>query len=314
MTESPTRQAAIVGLFIAVGLAILAGAVLTVGNLDDAFSRKIHVTAVFDGVSGLKTGSNIWFSGVKVGTVDDLQFTEDSKVEVSMALDRDAARFIHVDSLAKVGSDGLIGNRIVVLYEGTPDARPLTEGDVLTVGEAVSPEDVLAMIQRNNENLLEITMDLETITGRLAAGEGSAGRLLVDDELYDRLNGAVVGLDDASEDAQALLTSLSTFSDTLNHDGARVVGGLAQGIANPRSPVGMALHDEQAAADLEATLRQMNTSSELLAQDLEALQHTILLRGYFKKKAKREGPDDVNAVREPAEELWVPIVPSESPR
>jgi phospholipid/cholesterol/gamma-HCH transport system substrate-binding protein len=67
-----------------------------------------------------------------------------------------------------------------------------------------------------------------------------------------------------------------------------VVGGLAAGIADPGSPAGVLLHDEQTAADLQATAASLRAASALLAEDLEAAQHNVLLRGWFKKKERRE--------------------------
>ena len=62
MNPSPNRQAVVVGLFTAAAIAILAGAVLTIGDINDSFTRKVTVTAVFDEVSGLKKGDNMAYS------------------------------------------------------------------------------------------------------------------------------------------------------------------------------------------------------------------------------------------------------------
>ena len=168
MTPSPNRQAVIVGLFITVAIAILSGGILTIGNLNDTFSHKITVSAIFDEVNGLQQGDNIWFSGLKVGTVKKLAFLGNAQVEVQMKIDQEATQFIYEDALAKISSDGLIGNKIVVLYDGTPDTATLQDGDVLRIGKAASTEEIMAMLQENNTNLLAITTDLRGISSKLA--------------------------------------------------------------------------------------------------------------------------------------------------
>lgn len=141
MSEAPPRQAVVVGLFVAVGVVLLAGGILTIGNLRNTFTRKVAVTVVFDQVGGLQTGDNVWFSGMKVGTVQSLAFHGGSDIEVGLTIDREAAQYIPKDVLAKVGSDGLIGNRIVVLYD-EPQGGPVAEdGDVLQAGKAISTEE-----------------------------------------------------------------------------------------------------------------------------------------------------------------------------
>lgn len=316
MNPSPNRQAVVVGLFTATATAILAGAVLTIGDINETFTRKITVTAVFNEVSGLKKGDNIWFSGVKVGTVKALSFHGSSDVEVVLQVDREATPFIHKDVLAKISSDGLIGNRIVVLYDGSPDAPPLQEGDVLSIGKTVSTEEIMATLQENNRNLLGITSDLKVVSGKLAAGEGTLGKLLTDESLYASVNDTAATLNGASVNAQTMTSSLSTFASKLNEKGSlpndlvtdkttyasltatvselhetgarasALVGTLATGVANPESPVGALLGDSAAGGDLKQTLENLNRGTVLLNEDLEAVQHNFLLRGFFKKRDK----------------------------
>lgn len=311
MNQSPKRQQVIVGLFVAVAITILAGGILTVGDLNDSFARKITVTAIFPEVSGLKKGDNIWFSGVKIGMVTKLAFRGEGEVEVEMKIDQDAVSYLHDDTIAKIGSDGLIGNRIVVLYGGTPRAPVLADGDVLATGMSVSTEEIMAVLQENNANVLEIT-------GRLTRGEGTLGKLLVDEEIYASLKETVGTLGVASESAKDLTASLAVFSEKLNREGSlpndlvtdqtmypalksgvgklehasdkasELLAGLAEGAANPNTPISTLMHDESAGTDLKVTFENLSESSSLLAEDLEALQHTFLLKHFFKKKARAE--------------------------
>lgn len=330
MSPTPQRQAVIVGLFVTAGIAILVGGILTIGNLNDTFTRKVTVTAVFDEVSGLTAGDNIWFSGLKVGIVTKLRFQGDSQVAVEMKVDEDATLYIHQDALAKIGSDGLIGSRIVVLYGGTAQAPLLQDGDVLAIGETVSTEAIMATLQANNENLLAVTTDLKVISSDLAAGKGTLGRLLQDDALYDDVSQTVAGMHAASDNAVALTASLADFSADLNRAGglpkdivtdrttyaaltttvahlqeasehsSTLMGGLARGAADSETVVGTLVLDNEAGADLKATLDNLNDSSRLLAEDLEAAQHSFLLRHFFKKKERA-------AARAAAESSTVPV-------
>ena len=316
MSESPNRQAVIVGLFVTFAVLILVGGIFTIGSLSAGFSRKVHVTTVFDEVNGLQAGSNIWFSGVKVGTVKRVSFAAGPQVQVEMAIDEDATPYIHNDVLAKISSDGLIGNKLVVLYEGTPEAPPIADGDVLVSGKELSTTDLMASFQQNSAQLLALTTDLKAISGQIAAGEGSVGKLLSDDELYRNVTTTVASLHDASVNAQVMTANLSTFASKMNQDGtlpnelvtdretyaslttsvkkleevatdaARVVDGLEQGATNPDSAVGTLLLDEEAGKDLKQTLENLNTGTVLLSDNLEAMQHNFLLRGFFKKKEK----------------------------
>lgn len=319
MRTDTNRRAVIVGLFIALSITLFGGAILTVGDLGERFTRKIAVSAVFDDVGGLQVGDNVWFSGLKVGTVRTLGFhggPTGSAVEVGFAINRAAAEFIPADAVARVGTDGLIGNKIVVLYDGTPGGPLVADGAVLEVGASVTTDDMKDMLQRNNENLLAITADLRALTSQLASSEGSAARLIADDTLYPKLEATVSALEVASANAQQLTASLSTFAGKLNREGSlpndlatdeelygsltdsirdlrqvtehatAVVARLDRGTADPTTPAGVVLGDPQAAADLKSVLSNLDEGSRLLSEDLEAMQHNVLLRGYFKKRER----------------------------
>lgn len=316
MNDRSNRVAVIVGLFVLFGLLILVGGILTIGDLRDTFTRKMAVTAVFDEVGGLKTGDNVWFSGVKVGVVKELQLQDASRVEVGLTIDRDAARFIPDDALARVGSDGLIGNKIVVLYAGTPDGPRITDGKVLGVEDRISTEEMIAMLQENNANLHAITGDLKVLTAQLAAGEGSAGRLLMEDGLYEDLSASAASLRQTAERTPQLVSQMNRFTSKLNQEGtlpndlvtdretwakltasvqdlqkvAEHAGALAdkldQGVNDPGTPLGTMVGDQAAGDDLQTVLANLVESSRLLSEDLEAAQHNLLLRGFFRKKEK----------------------------
>lgn len=317
MTPSPNRQAVIMGLFVATATAILAGAVLMVGDLNDTFTRKIAVHAVFDDVGGLQAGDNIWFSGVKVGTVKALVFRAAAEVEVTLKIDAGASAFIHRDVQAKLGSDGLIGSKIVVIFGGSDTAPPIVEGDVIQTATAISTEQIMTTLQANNENLLAITTDIRGVTEKLAAGEGTIGKLLGDETLYTQAAATVATLGDASDSAKQVTASLAVFSAKLNRPGslphdlvtdtttyaeltqavgklhqasasaATLADGLAAGAADPNSAAGTLLHDPGAGADVKAVLSNLSAGTVLLNDDLEAAQHNFLLRGFFKKRSKR---------------------------
>ena len=75
MEAKKNKRAVMVGLFVAIGIIIFLAGIFTLGGQQKAFVRTVSVTAVFDDVSGLQQGNNVWFSGVKVGTVKRLNFT-----------------------------------------------------------------------------------------------------------------------------------------------------------------------------------------------------------------------------------------------
>jgi phospholipid/cholesterol/gamma-HCH transport system substrate-binding protein len=318
MSTSPNKRAVTVGIFVVLGLVFLIAGILVIGNIHQTFSKKLRVTTLFDDVNGLQKGSNIWFSGVKIGTVKQVDFYGASQVKVIMNIDREAQQYIRKDAKVKISTDGLIGNKIIVIYGGTAKTSFVTEDDTLNVEKTFSTEDMINTLQENNVNLLSITTDFKAISKKIASGEGTIGKLLNDDAVFKNIEATTASLKNASDKAQQLMTSLSTFTSKLNQKGTlandlvtdtvmvaslrstvkelnQVAGNastfitdLKQSANDPKSMVGTLLKDEQSAAHLKETMKNLDSGSKKLDEDLEALQHNFLLRKFFRKKAKEE--------------------------
>ena len=318
MNESPNKRAVIVGVFVLVGILFFIGGILMIGNLHETFKSKMKVVSLFDDVGGLKKGNNIWFSGVKIGTVSNLRFYGTSQVEVSMNIETKVQQYIRKDAKVKIGSDGLIGNKILVIYGGTTAAPEVQEGDTLGVEKTFTSDDMINTLQANNVNVLAITADLKVITKQLAAGEGTIGKLLTDDAIYTHINAATASLQTASAKADQLVSTLSTFSSNLNKKGtlanelttdtvvfksvkasikqlqqiadtaSAFVADLKKASKNPNSTVGVLLRDEQSGARIKETIKNLESSSQKLDEDLKAVQSNFLLKRYFKNKAKEK--------------------------
>lgn len=321
MKSTITRRATIVGLFLVFGLVILVAGILTIGNLHDRFVKKSMITTIFDEVNGLQSGNNVWFSGVKIGIVKTLHFYGKSQVIVDMQIDQASQPYIRNDAKAKISTDGLIGNKIVVIFGGTDNAPNIAEGDTLKAEKALATEDMMNTLQENNKNILSITNDFKVISKKIKDGEGTLGKLLTDESLYDNLEKTVAVLNKAVVNAEKLTASISEFGTKMNQKGSltndlvsdtivfntlkatvmelKKVAATAADMTtnlknattdlnNSNSPAGVILHDQPAAADLKAIIKNLETGTQKLNEDLEALQHNFLLKGYFKKKEKNK--------------------------
>ena len=231
--------------------------------------------------------------------------------------------YIHKDAKAKISSESLIGNKIVVLTEGSPQSPVIQPGDILEIQPSLNTDDMMNTLQQNNKNLLAITTDLKGLTQGLVKGQGSLGKLLRDESLVNSLQQTLNKLNIAAGNAQSFASDLSSYTARLQSKGSlanelvtdtivfnrlrssviklnqiaqsaeEIVNNLKQtssdlhaSLNSTSSPLGVMLNDTQAAADLKTTLSNLNVASEKMDEDLEAVQHNFLLRGFFRKKAK----------------------------
>ena len=220
MSTDNKRKGVIVGLFVFFGILIIVVAVLTLGGQKKTFVKAMHVRAQFKDVNGLAVGNNIWFSGVKIGTIKSINFAPDASVVVVLNIEEKVKQYIHQDSKAKIGSDGLIGNKIVVIYGGTANSPEVQENSLLAVESALDPEQIMTTLQANNKNLLAITSDFKTISANLSAGKGSVGKLLNDDAVYNELTTAMTSLKNATVHANAISNDLAGYTAKLKTKGS----------------------------------------------------------------------------------------------
>lgn len=329
MRSTKNTRAVVIGIFIIVGLIIFVLGVITLSGQRKSFSNAVSLVAIFDNVEGLQAGSNVWLNGVKVGTVKDVRFNEDGKVAVSLGVDEKMQTYIHKDAKAKVGSDGLIGNKIIVLYGGTPASPTVNDGDVLAVEKIAGMEDMMATFQSNNENLLSITGDFKEISSKLANGQGTIGKLLNDETLSNSMELALANLQRAASNATEISRDVSAYTSQLQKEGTLandlvtdtvIFNNLRSSVAeidqlskkanevmatlqtasntvntsltDKNTPAGAMLQDKETAASLKATIKNLETSTKKLDENMEALQHNFLLRGFFRKREKEAAKSD----------------------
>ncbi len=317
-----------VGIFIFIGLAIFIAGVLTLGGQKKTFEKKIPVRAIFNDVGGLLEGNNVWFSGVKVGTIKKINIIGNAKVEVVMSVENKVHKFIKKDAKAKISSEGFIGNKIVVIYGGSMQSAMIAEDGVLSVESGINTDEIMATFQENNKNLLDITSDIKLITKRISDGKGTIGKLLTDETLMSNMQSAVIGLNQASANARQLTADISNYTSRLQSEGSLTndlitdtvifsrmqatvlqlqqaaatanevtenikaasinVKEVSNNLSNAKSPAGVLLNDQEAGKNLKTTLENLQLGTKKLDENMEALQHNFLLRGFFKKKAKNE--------------------------
>lgn len=326
MSELKDKKKAIrVGIFLFGGLIIFLLGIFTLGGQRKTFVKSFQLKVVFDDIQGLKIGNNVWFSGVKVGTIKKIQFYGTSQVEVTLSVEEEAHKYIHKNAKASIGSDGLIGNKIVVLDGGSPKFPFIEDGDKIAVNTTLSTDDIMKTLQVNNKNLVDITSDFKVLAKNLIDGKGTIGALLTDQQIAENFKTIVSNLQNATASTNRMASQLNTFSGKLNTKGgladkmltdtavfARLQNSVAEfqktatsaaaltdnlnkasaKLNDKDNVAGVMLNDPASAEQIRSTIKNLQTSSKKLDENLEALQHNFLLRGFFKNKAKEEASKD----------------------
>jgi phospholipid/cholesterol/gamma-HCH transport system substrate-binding protein len=182
------------GLFVVGGLALFVLAIFIIGKQKNLFNPVFKLTTTFYNVSGLQVGNNIRFSGINVGTVDNISIVNDSTVKVDMLVRQEVKQFIKSDCIVAIGSEGLIGDRLLIITQGSSEAKLARAGEELLSVEPVETDAIMASIQITAANAEIITEQLAEIMYKINGGEGTLGRLIQDTTIARNIDQTIINL------------------------------------------------------------------------------------------------------------------------
>ena len=187
------------GLFIAGGLAVFVIAIFIIGKQENLFDPVFKLTTTFYNVSGLEVGSNIRFSGINVGTIDNINIINDTTVGVDMLIKKSVQQFIKNDCIAGIGSAGIIGDRILIISQGSYDAPLVKDGGNIKSKEPVETDAIMESMKITADNAEIISSQLAEIMINMNSGKGTLGRLIQDSTIAKNIDKTIINLRKSSK-------------------------------------------------------------------------------------------------------------------
>lgn len=312
------------GIFVLAGLVLLIVALYALGKNRNLFGTQFELKTRFRDVNGLLVGNNVRFSGIDVGSVRSVTILNDTTIEVVMNVDRKMKSFIRVNAVASLGTDGLIGNRVINIAPADASAPFVTGGELLPSRGEVNTQQMLQTLSRTNESVAVIADEL-LVTIQRINNSAQLTRLLSDESLGNNLKASLLNLNRATANAALLMdnanatlllasegqgmlatiltdTALATeLRRTVTQlqaveNGARqlagdldaVVGAVDRDYREGAGPVGALLRDSIMTLRLSNSLDNVERGTAAFNENMEALKHNFFFRGYFKKLEKKK--------------------------
>ena len=286
------------GIFIAGGIAIFVVAIFIIGKQQNLFNPVFKITTNFYNVSGLQAGNNIRFSGIDVGIVDNIKIINDSTVQVDMLVRKDVQQFIKADSYASISSSGIIGDKIIIITQGSANSPLAEDGQHILSKEPLETDEIMKSLKTSAESAEVITLQLAEIMTNINNGQGMLGRLIQDSTIAENVNLTIEnfkksseGLDETIEVTQE---NVFAFMESLQKTAAKTevasneLGEIMTKINSGEGAIGMLLKDTSIVNNIDETIINLKESSVGLNENMEALKHNFLFRRYFRRKAKEE--------------------------
>lgn len=315
------KYAFVIGIFIAVAIAVFILAVLMVSGENNFFSKKFTLKVSFNNITGLKEGNNVWYSGMKVGTVEQIILKGNKLIEVVLSVEEKAHPFIFKNATARISSEGFVGNKIVVIEGGSEQLGVIGPGSYIKMASATGSDDLLATMSQSTNNLLAITENVLGMTQKISRGEGAIGKMIYDPALAVKLENSATSIYDATAGSKQVIGNLQQFLGRLNAQGSSVnklledtvifsqikksvvqmntavnrteeftrnLENLSAKLAGENNTVNLLLNDPKSTEDIKTMIENLRAASIRLNEDLEALQKHWLLRGVLKSKAEKQ--------------------------
>ena len=320
--KNTSSQKLRLGLFIIFGSILFIVGVYLIGQRQNMFKKTFTISAFFQNVNGLQNGNNVRFSGIDIGTVKTITMINDSTIKVDMNIDEKIIMHIKKDAIATIGSDGLVGNMIVNIVPGNGLAETINNGDTIASYSKIGADDILSTLSVSSENAAILTSDLLKITTAMVKGKGTVAMLLNDSTMATDLKQSINNLKIASRSATNTITELNEIITSLKTNDETVLGMLMNDTISGNKLKDVITHLETSSKEIElvtkninetitkinssegalnyvttdtalvssirSTLKNINEGTDKFNQNMEALKHNFLTRGYFKKLERQE--------------------------
>ena len=310
------KQKIKLGLFIIGSTILLIASLYLIGREQHVFGSSFEAHMIFTHVKGLKEGNNVRYAGINMGTVKSVVLINDSLICVTARLNKDLKGHLKKNVLVRITSDGLVGSRVIDIKPGSGDAPLIKEGDTLFAEKEVVSQDLIRTLQNTNNNLSVLSEELLKITRSVNKGEGTLGRLLYDEKMAMDLKSIIVNVQSASQSLKSIANDFeptarmlsrsdnvlsvliadsvaaNDLRSTFHHveksavrleSALQATDQLMTSVNESEGMIDLFVNDTTLVQDVKKTVEELRSASELLHENMKALQQNKFMKRYLKK-------------------------------
>jgi|LGVD01.1.fsa_nt_gb phospholipid/cholesterol/gamma-HCH transport system substrate-binding protein len=319
--KKSNKQKFNLGLFVVISSLALITALYFIGKKQNLFGKTFTISAVFSNVNGLQLGNNVRYSGINVGTVKGIDMLNDTTIFVELIIESKMLEHMKKNAIAAIGSDGLVGSMIINIVPNRKASVPIITGDTIISYSKITTNDMLSTLNTTNENAALLTADLLKITTDINKGKGVIGTLINDSVMDASFKQTIKNLKVSSANISITIDELNKIIKSVDYENSLVAVLLSDSISgikiktiienleksshgidsvltnisdvvvefkDGKGTLNYVVNDTILVNDVDETIKNFKEGSVLLNENLEALKHNFLLRGYFKKLEKEK--------------------------
>lgn len=309
------------GLFVLTGLLFLMILLYMIGRNRSLFGSNYLLKTRFENVQGLIPGNNVRYAGIQAGTVKKLQILNDTTVEVTMIVDTKMEDIIRKDAITSIGTDGLVGNKVVNIVPGELNAPIAKNGDLLTSKRPIDTEKILSTLSQTNNDVAIIVSGLKNTVERIN-NSSALWDLLSDDQMANNIKISAKNIQLATSKASSVSNDVQLIVDGLNKGNGSmgillkdtilasnlnktshnlllitaqlntVVSDIQRDINSGKGPANSLFKDTMMVNKINKSLTNIQMGTDGFNQNMEALKNSFLFRGYFKRQERQKAKNE----------------------
>jgi phospholipid/cholesterol/gamma-HCH transport system substrate-binding protein len=312
------------GIFVLAGLFFLIIILYMIGKNEHFFGSNFMIKARFQNVQGLKIGNNVRFGGINIGTVKEINIINDTLMEVEMVVDNELKNILRKNAVVTIGTDGLVGNKVINIESVGNKSALAIEGDILPSKKPVNTDEMLRTLYKTNNDVGMIAENLKSTVEKINKSEG-LWNLMNNKDLSKHITHSVKTIEKVSREANLVVNeinqvvkkinsghglagtiindtllavnlheavsnfrTMSKRSDSLVVHLQKSITEIDKEITEGKGTVHSLLMDSTSARAIEKSLINIEKGTEGFQQNMEALKHNILFKGYFRRLEKEK--------------------------
>ena len=306
------------GAFVLVAITCFIVGLYYIGSKKNIFQSSVNVSTDFNNIGGLMPGNNVHFNGLNIGTVSKIYPVSDTTIRVEFTIADEFSKFITKNAIAAIGTDGLLGNKLIEITPGKGGAEQVEDGSILTAQNPIQIDNALRTLVKTNDNLNVITENLRGVSEKFN-NTNSLWHLLTDTIVAQNIRSAVVKFRLTSDNTAVITGDLkkiakdikagkgsvgalitdTMFSHNLNQtiinikaisDSVAIITGdfknISANLKNGDGSIGTLLTDTMFVYNLNQSMVQIKEGAGNFNENMEALKHTWPFKKYFRKQKK----------------------------
>lgn len=257
----PTKQAIKwaqlkVGVVLVIAIAVISGIIVLVLGTENPFAKRYTLFTYLPNIGGMRPDSVVMVEGVEAGKVEEFGFVADKGIRVKMRIQRKFQDLVRTDSIAKLRSLGLLGDKYIEITQGTSDGRMLREGETVTGAPPLDLDQMIAKATHTFDNMSDTVDNIKALSEEVREGKGNIGRIFKDEDLYKNTSSLMRKLSEGNGtmgkfiNDDSLYKELSATAENLRLVSSRIEKG--EGAA------GKLLSDKEAGESINKSIKNLD--------------------------------------------------------